>query len=123
MKKVMIAILPLLLAMQMPFQTLNFVPSELLKNVKYGMKWTELMLNGYPGGEDTMEKVPEGTVTTTVLIAGAIPQQEDLEIAIDPELCTTITIEELAITRKEALRVLVEIEVENLAVIPPLQVL
>ena len=123
MKKVIIAILPLLLAMQMPFQSFNFVPSELLKNVKYGMKWTELMLNGYPGAEESMEKVPEGTVTTTVLIAGAIPRQEDLQIRIDPELCETITREELEITRREALRVLVEIEVEKLAVIPPFQVL
>jgi hypothetical protein len=87
MKKVITAILPFILVAQIPFHPTSYIPSEWLKSVQIGLKWTELMMNGYPGSEEAEEAVPEGIVTTTVVIAGAVPEFEQLQFDFEDELC------------------------------------
>jgi hypothetical protein len=87
MKKVITAILPFILVAQIPFHASSYIPSDWMKSVQYGLKWTELMMNGYPGSAEAEEKVPEGIVTTTVVIAGAIPEMERLQFNFEDEFC------------------------------------
>jgi len=88
MKRLIAAVLPILLAAQIPFGAVKLVPSDWKKNFDYGVKWTELLLDSYStvmNGEQDVERIPSGTVTTTVAMA-LIPEIEDLQI-IDPEIC------------------------------------
>jgi hypothetical protein len=84
MKKVITAILPFILVAQIPFHPSSYIPTEWMKSVQVGLKWTELMMNGYPGA---VEAVPEGIVTTTVVIAGAVPEIEQLQFDFEDEFC------------------------------------
>ena len=91
MKRVITVILPLILAAQLPFGTMKFVASEWMNSFEYGLKWTELMMNGYPSGSETDEEVPNGEVTMTVTLASFSPEGEDLprmeHIEIEKEFC------------------------------------
>ena len=89
MKKVITAILPFILVAQMSFHPSSYIPSDWLKGLQIGMKWTELMMNGYPGAADADEMVPEGVVTTTVVIAGAIPEFDEVQLYFGDEFCET----------------------------------
>lgn len=88
MKRVITAILPLILAAQLPFGTLKYVTSEWMKSFEYGLKWTELMMSGYPGSSETVDKVPNGEVTMTVTLASFGPEMDELPIIeIEKEFC------------------------------------
>ena len=89
MKKLMIAILPFILLAQIPFHSFSYTPSEWIKSLQVGLKWTELMMNGYPGAAESEGPVPEGIVTTTVVIAGALPEMEHLQFNFEDEFCET----------------------------------
>ncbi|MCI0412449.1 hypothetical protein L0222_06555 [bacterium] len=91
MKKVISVILPLILAAQLPFGTMKYLTSEWMNSIEYGLKWTELMVSGYPGASETQESeeiIPHGEVTMTVTLASAIPEIEELPmIEIEKEIC------------------------------------
>jgi hypothetical protein len=88
MKRVITVILPLILAAQLPFGTMKYLASEWMNSFEYGLKWTELMMSGYPGAPEVEERVPAGEVTMTVTLASAIPEIEILPtIEIEKEIC------------------------------------
>lgn len=108
MKKVITAILPLILAAQLPFGTMKHMTSEWMNSFAYGLKWTELMMSGYPGASETresQESVPRGEVTMTVTLASAIPEIEELPIIqIEKEFCRIEMEQEFQKTMKEVLK-------------------
>lgn len=111
MKKLLTAFLPFILVAQLPISTARFIPSEWIKSFHYGLKWTELMMNGYPGAEETpQESIPEGEVTTTVVMAGAIPDVEMVHISLDKELLDSEFCEKIAIQASEAVRIRMEVQ-------------
>lgn len=84
MKKILTAFLPFILLAQLPIQASKFVPAEWMKSFQYGVKWTELMVNGYPGTSDqSLDTIPEGKVTTTVVMASAVAEPEALAIPVE----------------------------------------
>jgi hypothetical protein len=87
MKKLILAFLHFLLIAQLPMNATKFIQSEWMKSFQYGLKWTELMMNGYPGtAEASGEPVPEGTVTTTVMMASAIAGPAEIDFHL-PAIC------------------------------------
>ena len=104
MKKIFTAFLPFILVAQLPMNAAKFVPAEWMKRVQYGLKWTELMLDGYPGASEASETIPEGHVTTTVTMASAIPDPAEIEATADKYLCDVEYKEELAIQAREAIQ-------------------
>ena len=114
MNRVIIAILPIILIVQLGFHASSLVPSEWIKSLNYGLKWTELMMNGYPGAEEVTEAVPEGVVTTTVVLVTAVPELEQYPIAIEVEICNEQIKEEIERAREEAHTVLVKLKTERM---------
>jgi hypothetical protein len=108
MKRVITVILPLILAAQLPFGTLKYMTSEWMNSFEYGLKWTELMMNGYPGASETkesQESVPVGEVTMTVTVASMIPEIEPLPIIeIEKEICRVEMEKEFQKRVKEVLK-------------------
>ena len=91
MKRIILAILPIILAAQIPLNTTTLVPSEWKKTLDFGVKWTSLLVNSFSAVADDNaedESIPEGVVTTTVAMA-AIPDTVDFELAIERRLCLT----------------------------------
>jgi hypothetical protein len=86
MKRLITLLLPLILAADLPFTAFHHIPADWTKSFQYGLKWTKLMLNGYPSDVNA-EQVPQGFVTTTVVIAQPVADFEDVEIEISKELC------------------------------------
>jgi hypothetical protein len=86
MKRVITAILPLILAAQLPFGTMKYLASEWMNSLEYGLKWTELMMSGYPGAPEVDESVPAGEVTMTVTLA-SFAEFEGVEMEIEKEIC------------------------------------
>ena len=88
MKRVTTAIFTLILAAQLPFGALKYVTSEWMNSFEYGLKWTELMMSGFPGASETEEQIPNGEVTMTVTLAGFSPEIQHLPvIEIKKEFC------------------------------------
>src|SRR5687767_5800249 len=88
MKKIFTAIFSFILVAQLPMNAPKFVSTEWMKSIQYGLKWSELMIVGYPGSRDTNEEsIPQGHVTTTVTMASAIPDAVDIQATADPYLC------------------------------------
>jgi len=89
MKRLILALLPVLMAAQIPFSVTELVPSDWKKNFDFGVKWTELLVESYStltNNEQDKDSVPSGIVTTTVAMA-MIPEPEDFQIVIEPEIC------------------------------------
>lgn len=90
MKKVVIAIFPLILLAQIRFNASSYIPTEWIKSVQYGLKWTELMVNGYPGAAveaQVNEPIPEGVVTTTVVMTAALADIEEVQLRYEQDFC------------------------------------
>ena len=90
MKRLILAVLPILLAAQIPLSVTKIVPSEWKKNFNFGVKWTHLLLDSYSSGlndEIDSESIPEGVVTTTVILASMPEFEEQTEVAFDDAIC------------------------------------
>ena len=94
MKRLIVAVLPILLAAQIPLSVTKYVPSDLKKNFDFGVKWTELLLESYSSDsnrESESDSIPEGFVTTTVVLASMhIPDiqiEDHLQIVVGQEMC------------------------------------
>ncbi len=123
MKRFVTAILPLILIGQIPFHATNYVPSDWMKRFQYGLKWTELMMNGYPGAANATESVPEGVVTTTVTMASAIPEFEHIQKPIEEEFCNDDMNEKIETAGEEAFEIQIEWKEERVLEIRKAQVL
>jgi hypothetical protein len=104
MKRAIIALLPLILAAQLPISAVKYVPAEWMKSFEYGLKWTELMMNGYPGASETADKVPEGEVTMTVTLASAIPEFHEIDIEMEKDFCRVHPEEEIQMKTMEVIK-------------------
>jgi hypothetical protein len=105
MKRLILAILPILLAAQIPVNVAQLVPSDLKKTLDFGVKWTSLLVNSFSAvSNDTSKKesIPEGVVTMTVTMA-AIPDTPDIQIAVQRQICLAQV--EIAEKAKEAARI------------------
>ena len=88
MKRLILAVLPILLAAQIPLNITKIVPSDLKRNFDFGVKWTALLLESYfSDSDDESETVPDGIVTTTVVLASIPEFDEHVQIVIDKEMC------------------------------------
>jgi len=89
MKRLILAILPILFAAQIPLQAQHFVPSDWKRTFDFGVKWTSLLVNSFSAGANDESKddlVPEGIVTTTVAMT-VIPEPAEFQIAIERQIC------------------------------------
>jgi len=87
MKRLILAILPIILAAQIPLHITTLVPSDWKETLDFGVKWTSLLVNSFSAGPNyktEKEVIPEGVVTTTV--AMILPAPADFEFQIDHEV-------------------------------------
>ena len=87
MKRLILAILPIILAAQIPLHVTTLVPSEWKETLDFGVKWTSLLVNSFSAvvnNENEEESIPEGVVTTTV--AMVLPAPADFEFQIDRQV-------------------------------------
>ena len=92
MKRLILAVLPILLAAQIPLNVTKIVPSDWKRNFDFGMKWTALLLESYFSDSDNgsaSETVPDGIVTTTVVLASMPEFEEQFQMVVDQEVCRT----------------------------------
>ena len=90
MKRLILAVIPILLAAQIPMNVTRIVPSDWKRSFDFGVKWTGLLLDSYFSDSDNAsdsEIVPDGIVTTTVVLASMPEFDEDVQIVIDQEVC------------------------------------
>jgi len=90
MKRLILAVLPILLAAQIPLSVTNLVPSDVKRSFHFGVKWTGLLLSSFwnaSNDEVESDAIPAGVVTTTVVLA-SIPQfDQEIQIAFEKEIC------------------------------------
>jgi hypothetical protein len=82
------AILPIILATQIPLKPINLVPSDWKQTLHFGVKWTSLLVNSLAAGsndEIKEEPIPDGVATTTVAMA-ILPEPADLHLNIDQQV-------------------------------------
>jgi hypothetical protein len=90
MKRLILAVLPILLAAQIPLNVTKIVPSDWKRSFDFGVKWTGLLLDSYFSDSDNeSETVPDGIVTTTVVLDSIPEFDEHVQIVIDKEMCQT----------------------------------
>jgi hypothetical protein len=90
MKRLILAVLPILLAAQIPLNVTKIVPSDWKRNFDFGVKWTGLLLDSYFSdfnNESESETVPDGIVTTTVVLASMSEFEDHVQIVVDQEVC------------------------------------
>jgi hypothetical protein len=90
MKRLILAVLPILLAVQIPLNVTKIVPADWRKNFDFGVKWTGLLLNSYFSDSDDeleSEDVPEGVVTTTVVLVSMPEFEDQVQFAMVQEMC------------------------------------
>lgn len=88
MKRLILLILPIILAAQIPLNMTNLVPSDWKETFDFGVKWTSLLLNSFStvtNDEKENELIPEGFVTTTVAMS-IVPVSADLDLQIDRQV-------------------------------------
>jgi hypothetical protein len=88
MKRLILAILPILLMTQFPLRGTSLVPSDWKETLDFGVKWTSLLVNSFSvvaNNETEDESIPEGVVTTTVAMT-ILPTSADFQFQIDQEV-------------------------------------
>jgi len=90
MKRLILAVIPIFLAAQIPLSVTKIVPADWKRNFDFGVKWTGLLLDSYfndSNDKSEAETIPDGIVTTTVVLASMPEFEDQTQIVVDSEVC------------------------------------